>query len=60
MCELPKLAEPILRLHRLRWKGLLDEHSEEVLAELGLDGAARADLRARGVVGWGNPWPAGA
>jgi crotonobetainyl-CoA:carnitine CoA-transferase CaiB-like acyl-CoA transferase len=36
----------------------LGEHTEAVLAELGLDAAARADLRARGVVGWGNPWPA--
>jgi crotonobetainyl-CoA:carnitine CoA-transferase CaiB-like acyl-CoA transferase len=29
---------------------LRGEHTEEVLAELGLDAAARADLRARGVV----------
>lgn len=53
--SVPQIANPLRREARPQLAALpppaLGQHSDTVLAELGFDAAARADLRARGVVG---------
>jgi len=53
--SVPQIANPLRREASPHFAALpppaLGQHSDAVLAELGIDAAARADLRARGVIG---------
>lgn len=56
--SVPQIANPLRREAQPQLAALpppaLGEHSDTVLAELGFDAAACADLRARGVIGGGT------